>query len=230
MTSAPGGPGWAGDGVGLMTDMTIDHDTGEWTEPAGRPGSRRRRGRPRDPDAEARIIGVAIQLLSERGFEKMTVDDVAEAAGVGKATIYRRWPSKEQLAYDAMTLLFDMEIPDRDTGSLEGDVRASFRSAIRWADTPQGRALLRLGVAEASRDENTAALYRAFLKRRVRLAAAVLERARLRGEPVHPDADPSMIVGFLTGLLVIRAVTGDRLPSLEDVDGLVRMTLRGIIT
>ncbi|HET6743126.1 MAG TPA: helix-turn-helix domain-containing protein, partial [Kribbella sp.] len=47
----------------------------------------------------------------------MTVDDVAEAAGVGKATIYRRWASKELLANDALADLFDLEIPDADTGS-----------------------------------------------------------------------------------------------------------------
>ena len=52
-----------------------------------------RRGRPRDPEAEPRIRSSALDLLLERGFDKMTVDDVAEAAGVGKATIYRRFSS-----------------------------------------------------------------------------------------------------------------------------------------
>ena len=58
------------------------------TEAANR--GQAKRGRPRDPDAEPRIRACAVELLLERGFDRMTVDDVAEAAGVGKATIYRR--------------------------------------------------------------------------------------------------------------------------------------------
>src|SRR3954453_17821745 len=90
-------------------------------------GVRPRRGRPRDPEAEPRIRRYAVQLLLERGFDGMTVDDVAEAAGVGKATIYRRWASKEELANDALTELFDVEIPDADTGSIEGDLQHVYR-------------------------------------------------------------------------------------------------------
>ena len=94
---------------------------------------RPRRGRPRDPDAEPRIREYALKLLLERGFDGMTVDDVAEAAGVGKATIYRRWASKELLANDAMAQLFDLEIPDADTGSIAGDLRQvySVRTDLR---------------------------------------------------------------------------------------------------
>ncbi|MGH8882315.1 MAG: TetR/AcrR family transcriptional regulator, partial [Stackebrandtia sp.] len=70
----------------------------------------------------------------------MTVDDVADAAGVGKATIYRRWPSKEQLAYDALTHLFDIEVPEPDTGSYEEDIRQLYRQAVALAGTDAGRA------------------------------------------------------------------------------------------
>lgn len=189
---------------------------------------RPRRGRPRDPDAEPRIREVTIKLLLERGFDGTTVDDVAEAAGVGKATIYRRWPSKEQLAYDAMITLFDLELPDPDTGSIESDLRNLYDAAVALVNTEEGRALIRLSISEALRDPQTAALYQAFIDRRVVRTKVLVERARQRGESIHPDVDERVMVHWLAGLLILRTVTGEPMPRPEEVDRLVRMTMRGI--
>lgn len=192
-------------------------------------GERPRRGRPRDPQAEPRIRRYAVQLLLERGFDGMTVDDVAEAAGVGKATIYRRWSSKDQLANDAMAELFDVEIPDADTGSIAGDLRQVYRDALAFVNRQEGVALIRLAVTEMNRDEQFAVLYRSFLDRRVTLTAAALARARARGEPVRASADPVLMVQWLAGVLVIRSLTGEPMPTVEDADHLVEMTLRCIL-
>ncbi|HEY4568763.1 MAG TPA: TetR/AcrR family transcriptional regulator, partial [Kribbella sp.] len=157
-------------------------------------GVKPRRGRPRDPDAEPRIRRYAVQLLLERGFDGMTVDDVAEAAGVGKATIYRRWASKELLANDAMADLFDLEIPDTDTGSIEGDLRLVYRYALNFVNTEKGLAVIRLAVSEANRDARSAAVYRNLLDRRIVLTRQALDRARARGEPIRSTADPVLMV------------------------------------
>jgi AcrR family transcriptional regulator len=191
-------------------------------------GERPRRGRPRDPDAEPRIRRYAVQLLLERGFDGMTVDDVAEAAGVGKATIYRRWASKEELANDAMTELFDIEIPDADTGSIEGDLRQVYTAALQFVSTKEGLAWVRLAVSELNRDERFAVLYRSFLDRRVALTAAALERARQRGEPIRAGADPILMVERLAGVLILRALTGEAMPAVTEADHLVGMTMHGI--
>jgi AcrR family transcriptional regulator len=187
-----------------------------------------RRGRPRDPDAEPRIRQYAVQLLLERGFDGMTVDDVAEAAGVGKATIYRRWASKEELANDAMTGLFDIEIPDADTGSLAGDLREVYGTALMFVNTSAGVALMRLGITEANRDERSAAIYKSLLDRRIELTKAALERAWARGEPIRRDADPVLMVQWLSGLFVLRTVLNESMPKPEDADHLVELTLRVI--
>jgi AcrR family transcriptional regulator len=192
------------------------------TEPA-------KRGRPRDPDAEPRIRACAVELLLERGFDRMTVDDVAEAAGVGKATIYRRWPSKEQLAYDALTHLFDLEIPEPDTGSYEEDIRQLYLHSIQLASTDVGRAMIRLGVSEATRDPVAAGIYKRFLQRRIDDAAERLERARERGEPLRDGLDPALLVEWLTGLFVVRVVTGAPMPTESDVDEMVELTLHGVL-
>lgn len=192
-------------------------------------GEKPRRGRPRDPDAEPRIRRYAVQLLLQRGFDGMTVDDVAEAAGVGKATIYRRWASKEQLANDALADLFDVEIPDADTGSIAGDLRQVYRDALMFVNSAEGVALVRLAVTEMNRDEQFAVFYRAFLQRRVDAAEATLKRARARGERVRDNADPVLMVQWLAGVLIIRAMTGEPMPRVEDADHLVQMTLRCIV-
>lgn len=192
-------------------------------------GERPRRGRPRDPDAEPRIRRYAVQLLLERGFDGMTVDDVAEAAGVGKATIYRRWASKELLAGDAMAEMFDIEIPDADTGSIAGDLLQVYRDALIFVNTREGVALIRLAVTEMNRDEQFTALYRDFLQRRIALTAAALERARQRGEPIRPGADPVLMVQWLAGVLIVRALTGEQMPAVEDAADLVAMTMRSIV-
>lgn len=188
-----------------------------------------RRGRPRDPDAEPRIRTCALDLLLERGFDKMTVDDVAEAAGVGKATIYRRWPSKEQLAYDALTMMFDTEVPEPDTGSYEEDIRQLFTKAIDFVGTEAGRAMIRLGITEATRDPAVAQIYHEFLQRRVSACERRLERARRRGEPIREGVDPAVQVEWLTGLLVVRVITGAEMYGAGDIEQLVALSLHGVL-
>src|SRR6187397_2503070 len=85
----------------------------------------RRPGRRRDDSKDDAILEAARELLAERGFDGMTMDAVADRAGAGKATLYRRWPSKVELTVDAIvcgrgvaTTIDD--IPD--TGSLRGDL------------------------------------------------------------------------------------------------------------
>jgi AcrR family transcriptional regulator len=192
-------------------------------------GVRPRRGRPRDPEAEPRIRRYAVQLLLERGFDGMTVDDVAEAAGVGKATIYRRWASKELLANDAMADLFDMEIPDADTGSIAGDLLEVYRTALAFANSERGLALIRLAVAEANRDQRSAQIYRDVLDRRIELTEAALDRARSRGEQIRSTADPVLMVEWMAGVFVVRALTGRPMPPPEDAERLADVTLRAIL-
>src|SRR5215210_6663760 len=81
----------------------------------------RRPGRPRSAEADRAIVGAALDLAAEGGLTRMTIEGVAARAGVGKATIYRRWSSKEELFADALrSVAADMELPP-DTGSFRGD-------------------------------------------------------------------------------------------------------------
>jgi AcrR family transcriptional regulator len=187
----------------------------------------RGRGRPRDPETDERIITAAAQLLLRRGFDRTTVDDVAARAGVGKATVYRRWPSKEDLAVAAMETLYAAEIPEPDTGSIRTDLAASYRSVLAFVNTPDGAAFLRTSIAESVRDDRIAALHRSSTERREAHSRVTFERAIARGE-VRADIDVDAAVQWLGGLLATRAITHRPMPPVEDAEKLVEFTLRGV--
>jgi AcrR family transcriptional regulator len=189
---------------------------------------RRGRGRPRDPETDARITSAAAELLLQRGFDRTTVDDVAARAGVGKATVYRRWPSKEDLAVAAMQSLYSTEMPEPDTGAIRTDLAESYRSVLTFVNTPGGAAFLRTSIAESVRDDRIAALHRSSTEQREQQTRVTFERAVARGE-VRPDIDVDAAVQWLGGLLAIRAITHRPMPTVEDVDKLVEFTLRGVL-
>lgn len=188
---------------------------------------RRGRGRPRDPETDERITTAAAELLLQRGFDRTTVDDVAARAGVGKATVYRRWPSKEDLAVAAMETLYNVEMPEPDTGDIRRDLTESYRSVLAFVNTRDGAAFLRTSIAESVRDDRIAALHRESTERREDASRVTLERAIKRGQ-VRADIDIDSAIQWLGGLLAIRAITHRPMPSVDDADVLVEFTLRGI--
>ncbi len=190
---------------------------------------RRGRGRPRDPETDKRILGAAANLMLARGFDKMTVDDVAAEASVGKATVYRRWPSKDDLAVAAMEQLFSLEIPEPDTGSIVTDLRQTYRDVLAFVNTTEGRAFIRMSIAESIRDPRIAALYRESSVRREELTRRTFERAIERGE-VRSDVDLDSALQWLGGLFAYRVITDRPLPAPEDADKLVDLMLKGILT
>lgn len=190
--------------------------------------ARRGRGRPRDPATDLRIRRAAAELLLQNGFDKTTVDEVAARAGVGKATVYRRWASKEDLAVAAMESLYEAELPAPDTGSIVSDLRETYRAVLAFVNSPEGEGFLRVSIAESVRDERIAALYRQSLQRRESQARESFQQAIERGE-VRPDADIDSAVEWLGGAITVRAVQGRPLPTVADVPRLVDFTLRGVL-
>ena len=191
------------------------------------PEVRRKRGRPRDPEADGRILAAASSLILLRGFDSMTVDEVATNAGVGKATVYRRWSRKEDLAVAAMEQLYRDEMPTPDTGSIRGDLHAMFASVLTFVNSPAGTDYVRTTIKESMRDDRIALLYRAASERAEKGAAEVFERGMERGE-VRPDLHLTAAVQFLGSLVSARAITGNEMPSMAELDQLVEFVLHGI--
>jgi AcrR family transcriptional regulator len=191
------------------------------------PQVRRKRGRPRDPAADGRILAAASGLILLRGFDSMTVDEVASNAGVGKATVYRRWARKEDLAVAAMEQLYRDEMPTPDTGTIRGDLREMYSSVLAFANSPTGVDYVRTTVKEAMRDDRIAALHREASERAERNASVVFERAIARGE-VRPDIPVGTVIHLVGSMVAVRVITGQEMPTMDQLDELGEFALRGI--
>src|SRR3954470_14545799 len=91
---------------------------------------KRSAGRPRDPQTDADILGAARAVLAEQGYEALSFEVVARRAGVTRPTIYRRWPSKVHLAYEAAFPVADLQ-PITFTGDLRTDLHRLIDGAAR---------------------------------------------------------------------------------------------------
>lgn len=191
------------------------------------PEVRRKRGRPRNPDADERILSAAADLILARGFDSMTVDDVAAQAHVGKATVYRRWARKEDLAVAAMERLYNSEMPIPDTGNIQRDLVEAYTNVLAFANSVAGESYLRTTIAESVRDVRIAALYRHASERVEVHAAAMFEKAIQRGE-LREGFDVPNAVQWMTGLLAVCVITHRPMPKVDQAPELVRMLLHGI--
>ncbi|MGE5134166.1 MAG: TetR/AcrR family transcriptional regulator [Gemmatimonadota bacterium] len=173
-------------------------------------GAPARRGRPRSEEADRAILRAATEVLAEQGLGGMSIEEVAARAGVGKATIYRRWPSRGALALDAFRAEFKEQQPLPDTGTLRGDLLAALRSWVRAVTgTRAGRMLAGL-IAEAQADPALAVAWREQVVERLREQHAImLRRAIGRGEiPAGTDLDVAL--DMLYGAAYHRLLHGHR--------------------
>jgi AcrR family transcriptional regulator len=169
-----------------------------------------KRGRPRSEAADRAIMAAATELLAERGLGGMSMEEVAARAGVSKATVYRRWPSRGALALDAFLAEFEEQQPVPDTGTFRGDLLGALRGWIRSVTkTAAGRMLSGL-VAEAQRDPALGAAWREQVIEPLRARNTILvERAIQRGE-IPPDVDPDVILDMMFGAAYHRLLQGHR--------------------
>jgi AcrR family transcriptional regulator len=170
----------------------------------------RRPGRPRSPEAHAAILRAALELAVEGGLSGLSMEAIAARAGVGKATIYRRWKSKEALFTEAIqSIALVPETPD--TGSVRGDIEVAATAALGRL-TPEAFRLVPRLLAEAGDDtELHAALDAALLRPRRAAIREIFRRGIARGE-LRADIDIDLAVEMLLGTLVSRALVlgGDR--------------------
>ncbi|MFJ9818110.1 TetR/AcrR family transcriptional regulator [Streptomyces sp. NPDC101151] len=137
-------------------------------------------GRPRDPDLDRRIADAAVEIFGQEGWSSFSVEAVARRAGVGKASVYRRWSSKEALLAEALATRLDV-ITDVDTGSVRGDLVQLVRQLLELYGGEHGRAALRLGI-EAELIPGLAQRYAEVTRDQIRAVRTIVRRGIERGE------------------------------------------------
>jgi AcrR family transcriptional regulator len=144
--------------------------------------ARGRGGRPRDPSRDGAIRTAILTVLADVGYAGLTMDAVATEAGVGKATIYRRWRTKSELVADVVASLAAGPQTPPDTGSLEEDLRVLLRSLVAAVNGPLGAVTLSVLSALPHEPGLRAAFRDGPLGRWERSFRAVWSQAEARGE------------------------------------------------
>jgi len=206
--------------------------TGAGAGPAGGapgPAGGAPRGRPRSAEADRAILAATADLLAERGLAAMSIEEVAARAGVGKTTIYRRWPSKGLLALDAFVISFRAEQPLPDTGSLRGDLLSALHAWVRaTTQTAMGPMLTGL-IAEAQNDPELRGAWRDRVLEPLRTQHRImLDRAISRGE-IPASVDRDVVLDLFFGAAEHRLLLG-HLPMTGDfIADVVDTILGGIM-
>jgi AcrR family transcriptional regulator len=200
-------------------------------EQVGAAAPPRRPGRPRSADAERAIIDATLELLLEQGYAAMSVEGIAARAGVGKTTIYRRWPAKQAVVAAALGTLTARIETLPDSGDLRADmlsvVRAFFESSTASVIGP---AFARVVSASLDNPEfmtifraNTIAPRRATL-------GELLRRAQARGQ-LRSDLDVELLIDLVAGWFLHQVLVASSAapPTLEHADEVVSLLLEGAL-
>ena len=162
-------------------------------------------GRPRSERSEQAILDAAMDLLVERGYRGFTIDEVVARASVSKATIYRRWPSKELLAVAAVDRL--PELTPVDKGAIEEEIASIVMEFAGLVRTTALGAVWPILIGERGSNAELAAALDTSTERRRKPTKFVLQRAIERGE-LPADLDLDLGVDMIMGPVLLRLFFG----------------------
>jgi AcrR family transcriptional regulator len=189
--------------------------------------TQRRPGRPRSEKAEQAILDATLDALTERGVEGVTLEDVAVRAGVGKATLYRRWSGKEDLLIAAFASL-KRPLPDGGGESVRADLTAMLESMVRDADDPRYACQFALLHGEAERYPKLIDRYkREVAEPRREVIREAIRRGIVVGE-LRPDTDVEVTMLALLGVLLARDRQDPKPPAEGFAERVIGELMRGI--
>ena len=181
------------------------------------------RGRPRDGRLDAAIVAAAVAEVGAKGWGGATIEGIAARAGVGRASIYRRWSSKYEL-FQYVAVSITQPSDGVDTGNFVDDLFAALMPIADMLTQPELAALLPSLLAEATNDDAVRTTVRTFAGRTRQQAIDAVERARDRGDvPASTDADA--LVDMLAGGLVYRRLLLGEAADATAVRALIRQAL-----
>lgn len=184
-------------------------------------------GRPRSEESRTAVLRATSQLLHEVGLRAMTTEEIASRSGASKATIYKWWPNKYAVAFDAFLSEIMAESPDPDTGSAREDLTAVVRGLLHFYSGPSGGVFAQL-VGEAQTDPMIQRELRTNLvDSRRELFRTIWQRGVARGE-LRDDVDPDVAIDLMIGPSLYRLMMGHAPLTDAAADALVDAGLRGL--
>ena len=184
-------------------------------------------GRPRSERAHRAILQAANELLESEGFAAVTVEAIAERAGVSKATVYRWWPNRAAVVMDGFLSIVSSEVPFPHTGHAREDIRIHMRRLAEAFSGKIGSTVAAL-IAEGQSDPELAeALRSRWLSVRRAEAREILELGIERGE-LREDLDPEVAVDVLYGPIYYRMLVGHAPLNSDFADALADHAFAGL--
>jgi AcrR family transcriptional regulator len=183
-------------------------------------------GRPRSEEAHQAILDAALELLVEVGYSALTVEGIAQRAGVGKATIYRRWSSKLPLVVEAFSELPGFE--EVDSGSLVEDLKATLKSYLEAFNSSALFTVFPSLAGERAHNPELSKLLEPVARIRREPFVRLFQRARERGE-ISEDVDIDLAADLVVGPISVTLFFRGGRPSPEMVEPLVDLALNGIL-
>jgi AcrR family transcriptional regulator len=181
-------------------NSVVDEGTGSGQDPVP---SHRRPGRPRSERADRAIIEAALALFAESGVEGLCIERVAARAGVGKATIYRRWPGKEDLLLDAFASL-KTPLPEPRGRSVREDLISLLQTMAADSGDPRRTREFALLLGEGHKYPRLLARYeQTVVEPRREVFRQVLRRGAANGE-LRPGIDIDAALFMLVGAVMMR--------------------------
>jgi AcrR family transcriptional regulator len=208
-------------------DCDVDTGDGEAPETPETHEAARRPGRPRSERAEQAIIDATIEAMGECGIDGVRCEDVAARAGVGKATLYRRWPGKEDLLIAAFAAM-RRPLPEPRGESVREDLIRLLTVVAEDADDPRHAQQYALLHGAGERYPRLVARYKErVIEPRRELVRSVLRHGIETGE-LRPDTDVEVAMLLLTGAMMARGKHDSAPAAPGFVDRAVDELLRGI--
>ncbi|WP_246366607.1 TetR/AcrR family transcriptional regulator [Nonomuraea rhodomycinica] len=182
----------------------------------------------RTDDRTKAIMRATLDLARELGYAKLTIEAVAARAGVGKHTVYRRWPSRGLLFLDAVLSLNTAGLEHRDTGDIVADLREVMTRAADLLGRPPWGPLYQDLIGEAQHDpEVAAALNRRFIEPQTADTRTRLKAAKDQGQ-LAPDVDLDLAFELLSGPLYFRLLITQQPVTHDYIDRVLQAAFAGM--
>jgi AcrR family transcriptional regulator len=181
---------------------------------------------PRVARTRATVLSAAIDLLADRGYSGFSVEGIVERTGVAKTTIYRHWPTRDDLLAAAITEL-DGNGTLPDTGSVRQDLRDLLARKVRGARTPRWERCMPALVEAATRHPELAWMIAQQATRMLAELETLLGRGIERGE-LRRDLDPQLAASAIIGPIAFRRLMLGEAPTLQRASAVIDLVMQGI--
>ncbi|MDF2985463.1 MAG: transcriptional regulator [Eubacterium sp.] len=184
-------------------------------------------GRPRSEETKKAILSASYGLLLEIGFKAITVEGIAERAGVSKATIYKWWPGKAAVVLDGFFAATEEQLQIPDTGSAREDLFIQTNTLAAFLTSEKGRVITEL-IAEGQSNQNIADEYRSrYFKPRRQIAREILQRGVQRGE-IRKNIDIELTIDLIFAPIFYRLLAAGGTLDAAYLKDIIYLAFEGI--